>query len=74
MSTRKLVKTRLRIEHDEKRDIVIIEGVSYAGEFFRTISAPESGVLYELFKNRRGVITLRSSTKECIHITANSIT
>lgn len=64
----------LRIQHDEKRDVIIIEGVSYAGEFFRTIRAPESGVLYELFSNRRGVITLRRSTKECIHITPNRIT
>lgn len=32
----------LHIQHDEKRDLVIIEGVAFAGDFFRMISAPEA--------------------------------
>lgn len=39
-------------------DIVVIEGVRYAGDLFRRFSMPESDVLYAVRRDDQGSVTL----------------
>jgi hypothetical protein len=47
--------TPVTIEH-EAGDVVVIEGVKYAGDFFRTNFMPNNEVLYAIRKDEDGVV------------------
>lgn len=63
----------LHIQHDEKRDVVIIEGVAFACDFFRTISNPVLNVIYEIFRDDDGIISIRSSQRNTMTIRRSAI-
>lgn len=45
-------------------DMLVIEGVRYSGDFFRTNSMPDEDVLYSIFKDDRGIV--------CVHVIRNA--
>lgn len=50
----------LRIEREfvDGREIIVIEGVRYEADYFRTFSHPETDVLYSVEKDAEGVVKL----------------
>ncbi len=50
-------KTPVRIERDFD-DVVVIEGVKYAGDLFREFTMPKSDVLYAVRSNEFGSVEL----------------
>jgi hypothetical protein len=50
-------KTPVRIERDYN-DVIIIEGVKYAGDLFREFTMPNSDVLYAIQRDANGSVVL----------------
>jgi hypothetical protein len=50
-------KEPVRIEREEN-DVVSIEGVKYAGDYFREFGAPDTDVLYAVMRDSDGVVRL----------------
>lgn len=42
----------------EHNDVVVIEGVRYAGDYFREFGHPDTDVLYSVFRDADGVVRL----------------
>lgn len=55
----------LKIEHDQEKDTVTIEGMRYAGELFRSFSLGgiALGVTFSILKRQDGVLTLQSHSR-----------
>lgn len=56
----------LNIEYKQKQDEVIIEGVRYSGEFFRSLSKDgiSIGEPFVILKRRDGILTIKSIKEE----------
>lgn len=50
-------KEPVRIEREEN-DVINIEGVRYDGDYFRTLGAPDTDVLYAVQRFEEGVVRL----------------
>lgn len=40
----------------EEHDVIVIEGVRYSGDLFRTLALPSNEVLYAIRRNEEGVV------------------
>ena len=48
----------LTVEHDEARDLLIVDGVRYSGQIFRTLALCEPGTWLRFEDRRDGVVSL----------------
>ncbi len=52
-------KEPLNFDYDSERDVLTIEGVKYAGEYFRFLGhSPAPGVIFKIVERKDGVISV----------------
>mgnify|MGYP001569180849 CR=1 FL=1 len=51
-------KAELSVVYDRKRDVIIIEGTTFSGDFFRSFTAPDPAKLYFIERAHDGTVTV----------------
>lgn len=49
----------LKISYDHEADVLTINGVLFAGKFFRELEEPDPEALYKIARDKRGSLTIR---------------